>query len=325
MANELQVRQASTELATRGEDEARELIRLAFEEAAGGFDGLHAIHGSIAERVFRRTPGSAPVHWMHDRVSGAVYGGLKGSVRGLGYAADAALARRPQLARRVVSTTPRGAALVATINGLIGDTLEERRSPLHQPMALRVHGEAITPTRGALRDAYPEAGPRVAIFLHGLMETEFSWRWGSRETGERYRPWLERELGITPVYIRYNSGLRISENGRALAELVEELVRAWPVPVSEVALIGHSMGGLIARSGAFQAESERMVWPTLVRQVVSLGTPHMGAPLEQVVHYASAGLDVLPETRPMSRFLRRRSGGIRDLRQGSLVDSDWRD
>src|SRR6476659_2929782 len=143
MANELQVRQPSTELATSGEDEARELIRLAFEEAAGGFDGLHAIHGSIAERVFKRTPGGAPVHWMHDRVSGAVYGGLKGSVRGLAYATDTALARRPGLGRRVVSTTPRGAALVATINGLIGDTLENRRSPLHQPISIRLHGEPV--------------------------------------------------------------------------------------------------------------------------------------------------------------------------------------
>src|SRR4051794_33328142 len=325
MANELQVRQPSTEVATSGEDEARELIRLAFEEAAGGFDGLHAIHGSIAERVFRRTPGSAPVHWMHDRVSGAVYGGLKGSVRGLGYAADAALSRRPQLARPVVSTTPRGAALVATINGLIGDTLAARRSPLTQPMAVRVRGEAIPPTRAALRNAYPDARPRIAIFMHGLMETEFSWRWGSRETGESYGTLLERELGITPVYVRYNSGRHISDNGRSLADLLEEAVAAWPVPVEEVTLIGHSMGGLIARSAAHQADLERKVWPTLVRQTVSLGTPHMGAPLEQAVHYASAGLAALPETQPFSRFLRRRSGGIRDLRQGSLVDDDWRD
>src|SRR5262249_13395999 len=103
------------------------------------------------------------------------------------------------------------------------------------------------------------------------------------------------------------------------------LVAGWPVPVTEIALIGHSMGGLVARSGAHQADLERKVWPTLVKRIVCLGTPHMGAPLEQVVHYASAGLDRVPETRPFSRFLRRRSGGIRDLRQGSLVDSDWRD
>src|SRR3954449_6286079 len=135
MANELQVRRT---------DEARELVRLAFEEVAGAFDGLHAIHGSIAERAFRRTgPGGAPAHWRHDRVSGAVYGGLRGSVRGAGRVADGALMRRPQLVQRAVSTTPRGAALVATINGLIGDTLERRKSPLHQPMSLRVHGEAV--------------------------------------------------------------------------------------------------------------------------------------------------------------------------------------
>ena len=311
-----------TELQIRQPDEARELVRLAFEEAAGAFDGLHSIHGSIAERVFRRTgAGGAPAHWMHDRVAGAVYGGLKGSVLGMGRVADVALSRRP----RVVSTTPRGAALVATINGLIGDTLERRQSSLHQPMGLRAHGEPIATTRDELVAAYPQAAPRVAIFLHGLMETEFSWRWDPRQTGDSYGELLERELGMTPVYVRYNSGLRISENGRALADLIEQVVAAWPVPVTEVALIGHSMGGLVSRSAAYQADLDKKVWPTLVRQIVSLGTPHMGAPLEQAVHYASAGLNVLPETRPFSRFLRRRSGGIRDLRQGSLVDSDWRD
>src|SRR4051794_29415225 len=110
MASELQVRQPSTEIATRGGDEARELVHLAFEEAASAFDALHHVHGSIAARAFRRTgPGGAPVHWVHDRISGAVYGGLKGSVRGMAYATDTALARRPELGRRVVSTTPRGA------------------------------------------------------------------------------------------------------------------------------------------------------------------------------------------------------------------------
>src|SRR3954453_9808817 len=313
MANELQVRQS---------DEARELVRLAFEEAAGAFDGLQSIHGSIAERAFRRTGvGGAPAHWMHDRITGAVYGGLKGSVTGMARVADAGLARRP----RVVSTTPRGAAVVAAINGLIGDTLERRQSALHQPMALRVNGEPVGVSRAELAAAYPQAGSRIAVFLHGLMETQFSWSWGSRATGGSYGTLRERGLGITPVYVRYNSGRRISENGRSLADLLEQVIAAWPVPVSEVALIGHSMGGLVARSGAYQAELERKVWTTLVRQVVSIGPPHMGAPLEQAVHYASAGLNVLPETRPFSRFLRRRSGGIRDLRQASLVDDDWRD
>jgi pimeloyl-ACP methyl ester carboxylesterase len=313
MGTELQVRQA---------DEARELVRLGFEEVAGAFDGLHSIHGSVANRVFSRTgPGGAPAQWMHDRIAGSVYGGLKMSVLGLGRVADAALARRP----RVVSNTPGGAALVAAINGLIGDTLERRQSPLHQPMAVRVHGEPVGTGRKDLAAAFPQATPRIVVFLHGLMETEFSWHWGERASGESYGSLLERELAVTPVYVRYNTGRRISENGRSLADLLEQVVAGWPVPVTEVALIGHSMGGLVARSAAYQANLERKVWPTLVRQIVSLGTPHMGAPLEQAVHYASAGLNLLPETQPFSRFLRRRSGGIRDLRQGSLVDDDWRD
>jgi pimeloyl-ACP methyl ester carboxylesterase len=104
---------------------------------------------------------------------------------------------------------------------------------------------------------------------------------------------------------------------------MDELVAAWPVEVERIALVGHSMGGLVARSACQCGVEDGAEWVTLVRQSVSLGTPHMGAPLEQAVHYLSAGLAQLPETRPLSNFLRRRSGGIRDLRQGSLVDSDW--
>jgi hypothetical protein len=59
--------------------------------------------------------------------------------------------------------------------------------------------------------------------------------------------------------------------------------------------------------------------------VVSLGTPHTGAPLEQAAHRAAHALWQLPETRPFGNFLRRRSSGIRDLNLGSLVDEDWRD
>ncbi len=85
------------------------------------------------------------------------------------------------------------------------------------------------------------------------------------------------------------------------------------------------MGGLVARSAAYQAAEGGAGWVQRVSHVVSLGTPHRGAPLEEIVHLGSAALDLLPETRGMSRFLRRRSGGIRDLRRGSLVDDDWKD
>jgi pimeloyl-ACP methyl ester carboxylesterase len=94
--------------------------------------------------------------------------------------------------------------------------------------------------------------------------------------------------------------------------------------VQEVALVGHSMGGLIARSACHQASESGRGWTERVRHVVSLGTPHLGAPLERGAHVAAEALYALPETRMLGAFLRRRSAGIRDLRHGSLVDEDWR-
>jgi pimeloyl-ACP methyl ester carboxylesterase len=154
------------------------------------------------------------------------------------------------------------------------------------------------------------------------MTTEFSWSLGGREP---YGARLARELDCTPVYVRYNSGRHISENGRSLSELMEQLVAAWPVEAEQIAVVGHSMGGLVARSACCHASEDGADWARLVTHSVSLGTPHMGAPLEQAVHVLSAGLARLPETRPFANFLRRRSSGIRDLRRGSLVDEDWRE
>jgi triacylglycerol esterase/lipase EstA (alpha/beta hydrolase family) len=58
--------------------------------------------------------------------------------------------------------------------------------------------------------------------------------------------------GFTPVYLRYNTGLHISHNGQTLAELLNRLHVLWPAaaeePLKETVLVGHSMGGLVARA-----------------------------------------------------------------------------
>jgi pimeloyl-ACP methyl ester carboxylesterase len=163
------------------------------------------------------------------------------------------------------------------------------------------------------------------VFLHGLMESEFAWALGAGPGGDTYGARLRRDLDFTPLELRYNTGLHISENGLELADLLEALLAGWPVELERIALVGHSMGGLVARSACHQAAERGDEWVSHVRHVVSLGSPHMGAPLAQGVHWASSKLDSLPETRPVAALLRRRSAGIRDLRQGSLVDADWRD
>ena len=292
--------------------EAAELARRGLSELGGAARGLADVHLGVAGRVFRFVgPPGKPVRLAHDAITRGVYPGVSGAAVAAGHgAAFAARNAGP------ISHTPQGARLVGILNGLIGDTLEREGSALAQPMSLRRRGEVVTAAD------FTDARPRLVVFLHGLMETERSWRLGGRASyGER----LERELGVSAVELRYNTGRRISENGRSLCELMTELVEEWPVEVEEIALVGHSMGGLVARSACHRAALDEREWVRRVKHVISLGSPHMGAPLEQAVHYAAHGLDRLPETRPLGRFLRRRSGGIRDLRQGSLVDEDWRD
>jgi pimeloyl-ACP methyl ester carboxylesterase len=290
------------------------LGRLAFDELRLAVGGIGQIHSGVAGRVFRAVgPSAKPVELAHDAIAQQIYGAVGAAFGAAGLAASVALRDH----HAAVSTTPRGAALIAALNGLVGDRLHREGSELAETMTLRVAGEAVPPERAALAAAYPNASPRLVVFLHGLMESEFAW--GRSSYGER----LARDLPCTALYVRYNTGRHISENGRSLAVLLDAVVAEWPVRVEEVALVGHSMGGLVARSACFYAAESR--WVRQVRHVVSLGSPHLGAPLEQAVHYASAALCALPETRPLGSFLRRRSAGIRDLRHGSLVDEDWKD
>ena len=302
---------------SRRPDEMRALTGLTFSELADAAGGIGGVHRGVARRVFGLVgPASAPARAMHDTISAAVYAAVRGGARLTGLGAESALARRVVRDGRAISRDPRGAAAIAALNGLIGDRLEREGSDLAEPMAVRIDGRIAAATD------FADPRPRLVVFVHGLMETELAWRLGGRETyGER----LARDLGCTPVYVRYNTGRHISENGRSLSELLEALVAEWPVEVTGIALVGHSMGGLVARSACACAVEEDAEWVRHVRHVVSLGTPHLGAPLERAAHRAAHALYALPETRPFGNFLRRRSAGIRDLNLGSLVDEDWRD
>jgi pimeloyl-ACP methyl ester carboxylesterase len=302
-------------------DEVRSLARLGFQELSAAAGGLWGFHRAIATRAFRASgPGALPARAMHDAISSGVYSSLAGATRLIGAAADTALGRRLVQDGRALSSTPRGALVVGAVTGLIGDELERQGSDLAEPMSVRLDGRAVEPADfAAAVDAPTE---RLVVFAHGLMESEFAWRLGGAEP---YGARLRRELGFTPVELRYNTGRHISENGRSLADLLEQLAQGWPVEVERIVLVGHSMGGLVSRSACHQAAVRGDTWVEHVRHVISLGTPHMGAPLAQGVHWASAALHALPETRPLASFLRRRSAGIRDLRQGSLVDADWLD
>ncbi len=220
----------------------------------------------------------------------------------------------------------------AILNGLVGDVLADQGSSFAVPLTFHDgSGEELPLDPEGLRAALPGATRRLVVFVHGLMSSDSVWRLGRQPS---YGESLARDRGVTPVYVRYNTGRHISTNGRELAAILQALVRAWPCPVDEVDLVGHSMGGLVIRSACHYGRHGATVgdrlrrrgpWPAKVRRVVLLGVPNGGAGLEVVANLTSLALWSLPMpvTRLIGLGLDRRSAGIKDLRWGSVLDEDW--
>lgn len=290
-------------------------------------------HRGIARRVFDSIgPASKPVQVIHDTTASTVYTLVDGAVRGSLYGAGALAAETlSSNDDPTVLARPRVAGALAAVNGIYGDQLTNRRNGFALTMQIRRRGQPVALDPESIADAFPKATGRIVVFTHGWCMTERSWWRPPRpltETGETLRPYgkrLRKDLGFTPVFLRYNSGLHISQNGRALADLLNQLHASWPVPLDEVALVGHSMGGLVARSGCHYGIEHEHAWTGKVRHVVCLGSPHLGAGLEKGVNAASWALAKLPETRGLASFLNTRSVGVKDLRYGSLLDEDWLD
>ncbi|MCU0268619.1 MAG: hypothetical protein MUF83_08220 [Acidimicrobiales bacterium] len=306
--------------------EARALAEVATESSTFGARSVQHVHRSIAGRVWRVAgPVAAPVRVFHDPISAVVHTSVRVGLHVGGTAAGLALGAASHLAGwGPVSDTPTGDFTIGVLNGFAGDRLHRVASPLAFELSLRHEGRTIDPDR--LGEALPTAGGDVVVFLHGLVETDRSWTWGSERyhgrPGVSFGSRLADDLGMTPLYVRYNTGRRVGENGAELDQLLEAVVGAWPVPVERLTLVGHSMGGLVVRSALHRGEARGAAWTDSVRQAVYLGTPHLGAPLARGVHHLGQALGSLPETRPFARVLHRPGTGIDDLRHGTVWAGD---
>lgn len=281
-------------------------------------------HLAVADRVqclTRRATGGASAlpELAHRGIASAVYAGIGAGLRATSVGLDrlAATGVGPSL-----EDHPRGRFVSSAVNGLIGDRLLRERPQLAIPLAVRVDSRDVEPEPAALAAAFPGATGDLVVFLHGLCESESVWRLHREKVGTTYGEALAGR-GWTPVYLRLNSGLPLRENGVALAALMQRVVDAWPVEVRRVVLVGHSLGGLVVRAaGAVVAtppESGRP-WAGLVSDVVTLGTPHLGAPIARGVGHGSRGLSLLPETAAFGRILDWRSQGVHDLVAGLTSD-----
>jgi hypothetical protein len=268
-------------------------------------------------------------------LTGFVYGSIRMANRISGSALDLALG---QLEGRVGQALPqpRTDALMSVVNGVVGDHLVATANPLAIDMHVRSRGRALTLKRESLARAVPEAGGKILLAVHGSCMNDRQWLRKDWDHGVA----LARDLDYTNVYLRYNSGRHISTNGREFAELLEELINAWPVPVGELSILAHSMGGLVTRSACHYASScasscasSHTASPLgnpasarglgVLRHVIFLGTPHHGAPLARGGNALQNVLGFSPYTAALAKLTSVRSAGITDLRYGNLLDEDW--
>lgn len=292
------------------------LSRLAIEATVGLTDLVEAMHRNVA-----RIPGTTgpPEQHRTTGLTGWVYRSIRAITGLVGGGIDAGLAQLSPLLGEGRPSFEREAVLAA-VNGVLGDYMAASRNPLAISMRLRREGRPLKLTTQAMTEAISDLSGKVVVLVHGLCMSDLQWNWHGHDHGAA----LARELGYTPVYLHYNSGLHISANGAAFADLIEVLLKIWPLPVKELVIIGHSMGGLVSRSACYYGKMAAHGWLRKLRKLVFLGTPHHGAPLERGGNWVDIILGKTPYTEPLARIGKIRSAGITDLRFGNIIDKHWK-
>ncbi len=280
--------------------------RLAIDATLAVTDIIETMHRNILSLPWMPTD-NAPARGL----TAFVYRNIRGVTGWIGNCADFAIERTQPLLDRIGAQAPGPArdALVAALNGIIGDHLAASGNPLATSMQFRRDGCSARVAEGG----------RVLLMIHGLCMHEGQWKRRGHDHGNA----LARDLGFRPAWLRYNTGLHVSANGRELADRLERWIDAAPRPVTELAIVGYSLGGLVAHSACHYAALAGHRWPRLLKDIVFLGTPHHGAPLERGGHWVDLALGVSRYSAPLAALGRMRSAGITDLRHGSLRDEDW--
>jgi pimeloyl-ACP methyl ester carboxylesterase len=291
--------------------------RLIFDCVAGISGTVEQMHETIARRPLPFASRPEQPTQAHGLIARSVYLSIRGINGALSKGVDYLMSHADE-GYGDGGPGPEEVRWMTALNGVCGDYLESTGNPLALPMTLMTAEKQINLINGSLAEV-PAASPDLLVMVHGLGCSEQNWsRQGNPDLGAR----LQEAFGYTPLYLRYNTGLHISTNGKELSGLLQRLYESWPVPVESLTLVGHSMGGLVIRSACWYADHHGDSWLKNLRRVLFLGTPHHGAPLEKAGHMVDVAMRSIQYVEPLA-FGRHRSAGIKDLRHGNLLDEDW--
>jgi triacylglycerol lipase len=217
---------------------------------------------------------------------------------------------------------------VSAINGAVGDKLHNTPFGIemnfyHQNKLVKLDKESLKQYFQQKNDNL-EVSNKICVLIHGLTHNETAWEFPDKSD---YGSLLERDFQYCPFYLRYNSGLHISENGKLLAALLEKLYQNYPVEIQNICIIAHSMGGLLTHSACYYAQENQFEWVKNLKHIFLLATPHLGSFLEKFANLTTSILEKVPnwQTRLVGKAINLRSAGIKDLRFGYLKDEDWKD
>ena len=248
-------------------------------------------------------------------ISGLVYRNIRNVTQWVGKNIDVPLGA----INKTLASEPDSASaqtLLAALNGVLGDYLFVRDNPLAIPMHFRRDGQILTDEQ--LIEIINQSNGTLLIMAHGLCMNDLQW---CRE-GHDHGAELAKESGMAAIYLHYNSGRHISDNGKQFAALLESLVQVTDKKL-DINILAHSMGGLVSRSAFHVAENSGHKWPEMLNKLVFLGTPHHGAALEKAGNWIDLILGAHSYTLPFARLVKVRSSGITDLRYGNVQESDW--
>ncbi|WP_310383408.1 alpha/beta hydrolase [Roseateles sp.] len=295
----------------------RGMAQLGSQATAGIARIVEGVHQSIWDRL--GMPGG-PTAGQTRGITGLAYKSVHGVNRLVGVGLQALLRRIEASSPAGAQESPQRAALLAALNGVMGDHLLATQNPLATPMSLRWQGQALD-----WQDLPPAFAPtgKVLLLIHGLCMNDLQWQTSHQDRLVDHGQALAQALGYTAIYLRYNSGLHTSQNGRELAAQLEQLARHWPTPIEEISIVAHSMGGLLTRSACQLAAEQNMSWLPRLKNIIFLGTPHHGAPLERAGNWIDVLLGSTSYTAPLAKLGQLRSAGITDLRHGHVRDEDW--